>query len=144
MRLYPYRDVCTLCHLAGRDSRCCASTALWMQSAYTRSVGYSTLRHNWNRRERSSSTAVSPGSFSDTSALLEDYVIIFPLAQNVRGPSTLFVLLIATAAPSQVFFLGRSVVPLLVIFDLHKVSSDVACDRSPAIGNPNDLTFFNR
>lgn len=114
------------------------------RARFTRNVGYSTIRHNCNRGKRSSSTAVSPGSFSDTSAVLKDYVIIFPFAQNVRGPSTLFVLLIATAPPSQVFFLGRSVVPLLVIFDLPRVNSVVACDRSPAIGNPNDVTFFNR
>lgn len=33
MQIYPHRDVCTLCQLAGRVHLCRASTALWMQSA---------------------------------------------------------------------------------------------------------------
>ena len=110
----------------------------------TRTVRYGTLRHYRCKRERSYNHARSVVSFWRTPGLSEDNVVVFPLAQDIRGPGTFFILLVTTASLGHVFFLGRSIVSLLVVLDLHKVSSVITCGRAPAVGISGDVTFFNR
>ena len=57
---------------------------------------------------------------------LEDNVVVFLFTQDVRASCVFFILLVTATPFLAVLLLGRSVIPLLVVFNLHPVNSAVA------------------
>ena len=75
---------------------------------------------------------------------LEDNVVVFPFTQDVRASCVLFILLVTATPFLAVLLLSRSVIPLLVVFNLHPVNLAVAYDKYPGVETSDSVTFFNR